>query len=441
MNIAEKVKNAGVVGAGGAGFPAHVKISAKAERVLVNGASCEPLLMSDPYLMTEMPQLMLDGLAAVLDSVGAKQGTICIKRKHPQAIAAMRAALEQRGDSRLDIFELEDFYPAGDEHVLVHEVTGRVVPQGGIPLQVGLVVNNTESLINIARALQDKPVTARWFTVAGEVAKPMVLRAPIGMSAAEIVEFAGGALVEDYRLVDGGPMMGRVLNSPDTPISKTTSGILVLPADHNVIVGKNTDPAVISRISKIACCQCTLCTEMCPRYLLGHGLHPHKLMRQIDSIHEASMEIQKEALLCSECGICEKFACPMMISPREVNLLLKRDLMAQGIRLEPPAGEMKPSAFMNLRKVPSKRLMERIEVSRYAAHPLFHKELLQTKRVTIPLSQHIGAPAQAVVKKGDAVTCGQLIGQIPPDALGANLHASIDGRVQAVNQQSITIVT
>ena len=191
---------------------------------------------------------------------------------------SMRRAVGQ-AQAALDVFELGDFYPAGDEQVVVYEVMGRVVPEGGIPLMVGAVVSNVESLANIAAAVEGRPVTERWLTVCGEVARPMVTRVPIGVSLAEVIEAAGGTTLSDYQVVVGGPMMGAVAADLAAPVTKTTSGIIVLPVGHNVVSGKVRDLDQVTKIARVACCQCSRCTDLCPRRLLGHGLEPHKIMR------------------------------------------------------------------------------------------------------------------------------------------------------------------
>ena len=301
--IVEKIRNAGVVGAGGAGFPTHVKVNAEVDNVLVNGATCEPLLMSDPYIMEHELDTMIAGLNAVLDATGAKRGVICLKGKHAKAVAAVKAAVAADATGRLEAFELRDFYPAGDEQVLVREVTGRTVPEAGIPLQVGVVVSNTESLYNIANAMNDTPLTDRYVTVTGEVGRDMVVKVPVGTIVSDLLAFAGGAKIADYRVVDGGPMMGRVLPDTDRPVTKTTSGLIVLDPEHNVVKGKIMEPAAIKRITGTICCQCTHCTDLCPRNLLGHRINPHKLMRSLSAL-VADPEARKEALLCCECGVC-----------------------------------------------------------------------------------------------------------------------------------------
>lgn len=435
--ILEKIRNAGVVGAGGAGLPAHVKADATVDTVLVNGASCEPLLMSDPHLMEAEIDTMLSGLKTLMDCTGAAKGIVCLKGKHKEAMQSVKAAVAREAGGKLEVFELGDFYPAGDEHVMVNEVLGRVVPERGIPLQVGAVVSNVESLYNMALAMQDKPVTHRYLTVTGEVKKHAVLKVPVGTPVSDVLDWAGGPTIADYKIVDGGPMMGRVLPDASRPVTKTTSGLIVLPPDHNVVARKIMDPERVRRITSTICCQCSMCTDLCPRNLLGHSIHPHKLMR-VPKGQAATSAIAREALLCSECGVCEKFACPMLVSPREVNAQIKQVLMKEGIRWEAQPRELKASAFRAARHIPTARLIQRLGIAAYDTHPHYAGEL-HPGMVKIPLSQHIGAPALCVVKAGDRVKCGDLIGEIPEKAMGARVHASIDGVVSSVDNGMVTI--
>jgi Na+-translocating ferredoxin:NAD+ oxidoreductase RnfC subunit len=426
-----KIKAAGVVGAGGAGFPTHVKVDAEVDTVLVNGAACEPLLESDTYLLEEEIDTFVAGLVTVIECTGAKQGYICLKGKHKKAVSIVKKAVAQDATGRLKLFELGDYYPAGDEHVLVREVTGRTVPEAGIPLNVGVVVCNVETVFNIARAMGEQPVTDRYLTVAGEVGKPMIVRVPVGSLVSEVIAFAGGAKTGDFRVVDGGPMMGRVLKDTDQPVTKTTSGILVLPSEHNVVAGKVMDPEKLRRLTSVVCCQCSWCSDLCPRNLLGHQLRPHMLMRALGKGMEDA-EIRKEALLCSECGICEKFACPMKISPREVNMQIKKELGKKGIRWKPSGKELKLHPFRDVRMVPTSRLIQRLDVARYDSHPQISEREFRPSVVRIPLQQHIGAPAVATVSDGAYVRKGDLVGEIPAGSLGARVHASIEGTVESV---------
>lgn len=427
-----------MIGAGGAGFPTHVKVQAKVDTVLVNGASCEPLLNSDIVLLEHEAASMLRGLVQVLDHTGAGRGIVCVKGKHREAVTALRRAVTV--DDRLTVFELDDFYPAGDEHVLVNEVLGRTVPEAGLPLQVGVLVANVESLHNIDRAVAGLPVTHRFLTVAGEVRTPLVLRVPVGTPVGDLISLAGGATVHAFRIIDGGPMMGRLLADGDQPVTKTTSAILVLPEDHNVVRAKVMDPEKLRRFTRTVCCQCTMCTDLCPRYLLGHSLHPHKLMRGFETrLLTGENEIAREALLCSECGICEKFACPMLLSPREINAQIKKELRARGISWQPGNAPMQLRALRQERKIPTSRLVERLGLTAYRRHPAYDTREVRPSRVILLLRQHIGAAAIPVVTSGEMVTTGDLIGDIPGKALGARIHASIDGRVTTVTETAVTI--
>lgn len=428
--ILEKIKNAGVVGAGGAGLPTHVKANANIETVLVNGASCEPLLMSDPYLMESAIDTVIRGLHILMDCTHATKGIICLKGKHKLALEAIHLAISKDTSGQISCFELADFYPAGDEQVMLQEVLGKIVPERGLPLQVGAVVCNVETLYNIALAFDDKPVTHRYLTVAGEVAKPMIIRAPIGTRVSEILDFAGNVTVDNYKVIDGGPMMGKVLENTDVSITKTTSGLLVFPSSHNVVAQKTMPVERIRQITNTICCQCTRCTDLCPRNLLGHSLHPHKLMRVLNN-QELLSPVAKEALLCSECGVCEKFACPMMISPREVNAQIKKILMQEKVTWEASKRELKTHAFREERRIPTSRLMQKLAIAQYDTHPHFSGEY-EPSFVRISLRQHIGVPANCIVQVGEKVETGQLIGEIPSNSMGARVHATISGTVTSI---------
>jgi len=437
-DIVDKVRSAGVVGAGGAGFPTHVKLQFDVKRVLANGASCEPLLSSDPYLMEHHADQVLDGLLAVMDCTSSEKGTICLKSKHEKALAVLRDKTSTNGyGGRIDVFELEDFYPAGDEFILVNEVLGKIVPEGGIPLNVLAVVSNVESLLNVSRAMSGTPVTDRFLTVCGEVNEPVICKIPIGTPTSAAIELAGGSKISDYGIVMGGPMMGKVLTDGSEPITKTTSGIIVLPPHHNVIRDKRRSLVQMRFIAKSACTQCSRCTDLCPRYLIGHALEPHRIMRHLAYSPGMEGDVLEDALICSECGVCEKFACPMMLSPREINAAIKQKLLKDGIKREPKRDTYQVSIFNDTRKIPLTRLLERLEVGKYDTHPPFYDNDIQVAKVFIPLQQHLGQPALPVVQAGDRVKKGDLIGEIPEGALGARIHASIDGVVESVGENII----
>ncbi|MGL5514043.1 MAG: SLBB domain-containing protein, partial [Sporomusa sp.] len=233
------VKAAGVVGAGGAGFPTHIKINAAVDTVIVNGAECEPLLRVDQIIMAVKAKELIMGLRAVMVATGARRGVIGLKRKYEQAVSRLEAIIKQENAQEIELCFLPDIYPAGDEQVLVYQVTGRIVPEGGIPLHVGAVVTNAGTLVNVAEALAGRPVTDKYVTVTGAVSKPATFKVPIGTAISELIQLAGGALEPRCAIINGGPMMGRLTNDSQ-PVTKTTGGIIVLPPDHSLVASKST---------------------------------------------------------------------------------------------------------------------------------------------------------------------------------------------------------
>ena len=199
MSLVNQVRNAGVVGAGGGGFPAHVKLAAKADTIIANGAECEPLLHKDAAVLEHRAKDVVRGILLCADALGAGDVVIAIKAKKKAAVAAATAACE---GTRARVHLLGDYYPAGDEYDLVHSVTGRLIPPAGIPLNVGVVVMNVESLANVAAAADGKPVTRKIITIAGAVANPASFEVPIGISLRECIAAAGGATVP-VRHTDG----------------------------------------------------------------------------------------------------------------------------------------------------------------------------------------------------------------------------------------------
>lgn len=437
MNIVETVQDMGVVGAGGGGFPTHLKLSSRCDVVIANGAECEPLLGNDTFVMEKEAKDVVLGLSLAMEATGARKGFIALKAKHPESETALREAIQ--GKENIHLFFLGDYYPAGDELLLVREITGRIVPEGGIPLAVGVVVLNVETLRNIARAALGKPVIERTLTCHGEVRQPSVLRVRIGTSFEEVIARCGGATIDTYAIVVGGPMMGWVTTDSKAPVTKTTTGIFVLPRDHELIRKKALPLPYIIKQSKTACCQCTYCTEFCPRYLLGHNLLPHKIMRQINFGLEVPPEVIEGAVLCSECGLCEVFACPMELSPRMVNHAIKEHFLAMQYRPTFPKRKLETRSDFPYRKIPVARIEGRLRIEAYKKRPLAHPEgVLVPSRAELLLKQHAGVPAQPVVRVGDRVEEGSVVGEIGGE-VSARVHASIAGRVVFVDEERIVI--
>ncbi|TDT50368.1 4Fe-4S dicluster domain-containing protein [Fonticella tunisiensis] len=439
MDLLDKIYEAGVVGAGGAGFPAHIKLNCKVEYLIVNGLECEPLLKTDQYIMRTHASEIIEALEKITERVEAKHIVIGIKKKYNREIKALEEAIS-RFNSRVKLHRFDSIYPAGDEQVLVYEVTGRVIPPGGIPLNVGAVVSNVGTVYNIYRAINDTPVTEKYLSVIGDVREPRLLKVPIGTSLKECIEACGGALSRDYDVIMGGPMMGRKIADEDVEnrvITKTDGAVIVIPKNHYVVERDRRPLTHIINQAKSACIQCRFCTDMCPRHLLGHPLSPHKIMRAI-ALSEDS-DVFKEALTCSECGICELYACPMGLSPRKVNIYLKGKLREKGIRYQNTLREVKAHEMRDCRRVPTSRLVARLGLNSYKGQIIGELQELKVSKVRIPLRQHIGVPAKPVVNAGDSVEAGQVIGRVDMGQIGANIHASISGTVDAVTGDSIVI--
>jgi Na+-translocating ferredoxin:NAD+ oxidoreductase RnfC subunit len=438
--IVDAVRSCGVVGAGGGGFPTHKKLSSAVDVVVVNGAECEPLLASDKYLLETQSDGILRGLILIMQSCGAVSGYIALKAKHSRLLQVLSEAIDESGRKDLSLFPLGDFYPAGDEFLLVEELTKKVVPERGIPPQVGCLVENVETTLNIQRAVElGEPVIRRYLTCSGEVRWPSVIKAHIGTSFREIIDLCGGATVDDPAVVVGGPLMGKVETDLETPATKLTSGIIVLSRDHEVVRRKTLPIEHMIRQMKAACCQCTYCTELCPRYLIGHDLEPHLIMRQIAYGVELPSKTIVNALLCSGCGLCEIYACVMGLSPQRINAMIKEGLAAQGYSPDFPVREIRVHEMMEYRKIPTDRIVTRLKLTRYAQKPLRRHVETNPVRVEIPLTQHAGAPSVPVVKQRERVVEGALIAEIPKDSLGAAVHSSIDGEVIFLDEERIII--
>lgn len=437
-NFLEKIKAAGVIGAGGAGFPTHVKLSGEANYVLVNAAECEPLLRVDQQLFAIHAKKILMALNACVEAVGAEAGIIGIKGKYHDAIDAIEKHL---GDfPKLRNHELPNVYPAGDEQYIVHALTGRIVPEGGIPIAVGCVVINVETLLNIYEAVhEDKAVTDKYITITGAVANPVTLKVPVGTSIEAAIEMAGGTTVSPYKVIDGGPMMGKVLSSVKGPVKKASKGYIVLPEDHPLILNKLKPVSQVLKEAKTACCHCDLCTDVCPRYLQGHKLHPSKIMRVAGygTTGDRNSTVE-EAFLCCECGLCEQ-ACIMNLQPWKVNTFLKGELTKAGIKNPHKASPKEVHPFKELRGFPVKKLIYKLSLDTYEAKAPLVDEIAAVEEVRILSRQHIGAPSVCVVSSGEKVQKGQLVFKMAEGALGANIHASISGTVIEATQDHIVI--
>ena len=426
----------GVVGAGGAGFPTYMKLSDKANTILLNCAECEPLLKLHQQLLERHAYDIMKTFHMIAGTVGASEAIIGIKKSYVQTVNALRQHIEEFPGMRIHL--LKEVYPMGDEVVLIYEATGRVVRPGGLPIEQGVAVFNVETVYNVFRAVEkQKPVTDKYISVVAEVEHPVTVRVPLGCTLDEVVAQAGAVTVKDPVYFVGGPMMGRIGHGSD-PVTKTTNAILVLPKDHVIVTKKQRTSSIDLKRAASICCQCSTCTDLCPRHNLGHPIDPARFMRAASNQDFQDLNPYIDASFCSSCGVCEMYACPQSLAPRTLLADMKAGLRKGGIK--PPQGVVpKPvQESREYRKVPEERLMARLGLTRYNTGAPMDETLVPVSKVTILLSQHIGAPAKPVVSVGSEVTRGQMIAE-PAQGLSVGIHASICGRVTEVTDRHIVI--
>lgn len=434
-NFVRLVQQAGVVGAGGAGFPTYKKIDATVDTVIANGAECEPLFYKDQALMEHHATEIVDGMVHVMRHMGAPKGIFAAKGKHKEAIGSIGGRLPDN----VTLFEMDDVYPAGDEYEVVFHSTGQLIPAGGLPLDIGIVVQNVETLYNVHRAVEGRPVTHSMVTVHGHVRKPITAWLPIGTSYRDVLRVAGGATIDDFVLLDGGPMMGKLV-SDSTPVTRVSSGFVVIPRESNLAVRKSQSEQAFKRFGKSACDQCSLCTEMCPRYLLGYPIQPHLVMRSLLTTGEMSETLTHWAQACCECNICTLWACPEDLDPRNVCVVTKRDLKEHDKWLPPEqlqrlARDVHP--LKDYRGVPTARLARRLGLHQFTEKAPLWTDPIEPKSVSIPLRQHIGTAAVPVVSPGDRVTVGDVLAREADTGMSVPIHASIDGTIQSVDDDVV----
>lgn len=435
--LIEIMKTNGVAGAGGAGFPSYAKLDKRADTIILNCAECEPLLKLHRQVLEKYAFEIMSTLSEIAKAVEAKDIIIAVKPSYKKAVEAVEANLPSFQNIKIGL--LPEIYPAGDEVVTIYETTGRVVAPGNIPITVGVTVFNVETILNVYHAIQGtKPVIDKYITITGEVKNPVTLRAPLGITYQELVDLAGGATVKDPVYINGGPMTGRIVNGYDT-VTKTSNAILVMPKDHYIVEKRLSKITIDMKRAMSVCCQCQMCTDLCSRNLLGHPIEPHMFMRAATSGVTKDVAPFINTMFCSQCGICELYACGQGLNPRTLIGEYKAGLRSSGIPIpkDAPFGDVKKER--TYRKIPKARLTARLGLSKYNLPAPLVDETVGTNQVKIMLSQHIGAPASAVVKVNDKVKAGQVIGEIGEGKLGVPVHASISGVVIDVNDKYVTI--
>jgi Na+-translocating ferredoxin:NAD+ oxidoreductase RnfC subunit len=299
-------------------------------------------------------------------------------------------------------------------------------------------VFNVETLYNVALAVKySKPVTEKWLTVAGDIAQPFVVKVPVGTPVFELFERNGVQVPDGYSVLDGGPSMGKVIDPETAVITKTTKGLLILPDTCEAVQSKFINGETSIARAETACCQCTRCTDMCPRALLGYPLEPHKMVRTAKGVAAVLPQMVLSATLCCGCGLCETLACCQGISPKAVINEYKALLAKNKMRFV-AKDEVLPLAEREYRMVPSERWANVLGVAKFDKLAKYIGEQKDFTKAEIYLRQHIGAPSVAVVKDGDLVQVGDLVAE-SADGLSLPQYASISGKVTVEENVKIII--
>ncbi len=296
--LRQLIREAGIVGMGGATFPTHVKLSPpqgkEVNTLILNGAECEPFLSTDHRVMVEQGEELIQGIKLLLQACGAEQAIIGIEKNKPDAIENLTELT--REIDNIQVAGVPVVYPQGGERQLIKTLTGKEVPMGGLPLDLGMVVSNVATAVAVHHAVNlGRPLIDRVITVSGKgIARPGNVRVKFGTSIRDLIEFCGGMTGDAVKVVNGGPMMGKAVADLDAPVTKGTSGVLVFTSSEVRIYEERT------------CIRCARCVDACPMKLLPNYLALYSRKTMYDAAEEINL------FNCIECGCCS-YVCPSRI--------------------------------------------------------------------------------------------------------------------------------
>lgn len=356
------IEEAGIIGEEGISFPLHKKLQENLDYIIINGAESEPLICVDQVLMDGYAKELLQALDILVQACGAKAGIIGLKTSHQKTKRSLELA-NSYGD-HIKIQEVADIYPAGDPLNVIYACTGKVIPMGACPTEEKIAILDVESLLSIWHAIYKKePLSHTYITVAGHVTKAVTVKVPLGTPAREVIKLAGRDDLDKHTIIQGGPMTGYII-APSQKMTQTSKGLLVLEDDHSVVRGKA--PLNMNSLKRImsVCSQCRICTDLCPRHLLGHEVEPHRLMNGLANGLINHSEACQTSLGCIGCNLCTAYSCPNQLDPAAFMMKIKYELMGQGVTV-PRQKESMPDQSLNYHQVPMKRLIRKLGLTQY----------------------------------------------------------------------------
>ncbi|MDF2613180.1 MAG: Respiratory-chain dehydrogenase domain 51 kDa subunit [Clostridia bacterium] len=429
-----KVFEAGIIGAGGAGFPTHIKLDKGMDYLIINGAECEPLIYTDYEVMSHYGEEIAIIIRDMLKILGIKKAVWGIKSKHRELIEKLNTITSL--DDNIEIRPLENIYPAGDELTLIYKCTGIVIPKGQLPSSKNVIELNVETLYNMYEYIYNNtPVIDKYVTLTGAVEEPKVVKVPIGTPFKEVIKEIT-LTVPEYDILLGGPMMGSFVSS-DAKVTRTTKAIILLPKG-TVLAGKKKMIGIESiKRAMSSCSQCRMCTDLCPRNKMGHEVEPHRLMNAFANGIVQNSDKLTTALGCCGCNTCSYYACHHDLNPAELMMMVKKELIKQGVKVTPMA-DSKINENLSV-EVPSERIVYKLGLKAYDKHASFKEYSISAGRVYIPIGAHIGKKAVPIVSIGESVKQKQIIAVGDINTISANVHSSINGIVKNITETEIIV--